>query len=473
MTATARPRRGLRRLAAPPGKDGGVAEPALLAAIALGLVLAPLNSTMIAVALPALATDFHVGIGGTGWLVVGYLIAMAVVQPIAGGLGDGYGRRRVMLGALGVFLAASLLAAAAPTFPALVGLRLGQAVAGALIVPNGIALVREWVPKARRGAALGLLGAATGAAAGVGPLVGGLLVGLGGWRAIFVLNAPLVAAALLAGWSGLPRVGGRRAVHRFDLAGTALLAGWLGGLALVASAPAGTATGLPMPVLAAATPALLAAFVWREARAARPVVRLALFRERAFAGACAASALGNLAMYATLLAVPQFLTLVERRPSAEVGLVLSALSLPLVVLAPLAGRLADQLGRRPVALGGGALALAGFAPLLRLAPGWSPWLLAAPLLVAGCGLALGTPAIQAAAIEAVAVRHAGMASGVFSTSRYLGSIVGSAVLAGLLGPATIAAGGFRDVFAMVAVAALGALAACALLSGRASPAPGA
>jgi EmrB/QacA subfamily drug resistance transporter len=438
-----------------------VRERPLLLVVALGTMLAPLNSTMIAVALPSLAAEFGVGIGSSGWLVVGYLIAMAAVQPIGGGLGDTYGRRRVFLGALVAFLAVSAVAVFAPTFEALIALRLGQALCGALAIPNGAALLREWVPAERRGAAYGLIGAAAGVAAGLGPPLAGLLIGLGGWRAIFVASLPLAIASLVIGWAVLPQVALLRPPARFDLTGAALLAAWLTGLALTASSVRAPVVGLPITVLALATVGLLAAFYWREIRTDRPVVQLRLFQKPTFAAAAVVIALGNLAMYSTLLTVPQFLSLVERRSSSEIGLVLAALSVPMVVLAPFAGRLADKRGRRAVALTGSVLTAAALTPLLWLGPTWPPWLLAVPLALAGCGLALQGPAVQAAAIESAPLRHAGMASGVFSTSRYLGSIVGSALLAALL---AAGASGTSAVFMMVEVAALGALVAAALMS---------
>ncbi|HEX5414557.1 MAG TPA: MFS transporter, partial [Chloroflexota bacterium] len=450
-------RRGPGAAAEQPVKSRG-----LLLVIALGTILAPLNSTMIAVALPGIATDLGIGVGESTWLVVSYLIVMAVMQPIAGTLGDRYGRRQLFLGALVGFLVTSVAAAAATSFPVLVILRLAQATCGALEIPNGAALVREYVPEARRGAAYGLIGAAVGVAAGFGPPLGGGLVALGGWRMIFAVNVPVVALAILVGVLALPahRGAARPAGRAFDFLGAVLLAGWLTTFALGASAKGGTVLGVPVGGYGLATVVLLVAFIGRELRVAAPVVQLALFREPAFAGAAAVIALGNLAMYSTLLTVPQFLTLVDHRGSAEVGIVLAALSVPLAALAPFGGHWADRWGRRPIVIVGCALTFAAFLPLLWLGPGWSSLLLAAPLAVAGCGLALQTPAVQALAIEAAPLKQAGMASGVFSTSRYLGSITGTALLAAFLGGGAVpSAAGFSAVFLIVVLAAFGALAA--------------
>ena len=181
------------------------AERAVLIAVALGALLAPLNSTMIAVALPDIVDDFDTTIGTVGWLVTSYLLALAVVQPVAGKLGDRHGRRGFVLGGLAVFGLASLGAALAPSLGFLIAFRVLQAVSGAVVFPNGAGLIRELVPADRRGGAFGIVGGSIALAAGLGPLIGGVLVGAGGWRAIFFVNIPFVAVALAIAWRSVPR----------------------------------------------------------------------------------------------------------------------------------------------------------------------------------------------------------------------------------------------------------------------------
>lgn len=439
----------------------------LLVVVALGTILAPLNSTMIAVALPSIGQEFGIAVARASWLIIAYLIAMAVVQPIAGRLGDLYGRRPLFLGALAGFLVFSLAAGFASSFTLLVALRIIQAVCAALAIPNGTAMVRASVPSARIGAALGTIGAATGLAAGLGPPLGGVIVGVGGWRAIFLVNVPIVAVALVLGWFSLPRLRSRApASGAFDLAGASLLLLWLGALALAAASIRTRIVGLSPASLAAITVLALAAFIWREARVEQPVVHLELFRVRAFAAAAVAVGFGNFAMYTTLLTVPQYLTEMLHRPPTEVGAILAALSVPQVVLGPLAGRLADQRGRRPVALVGSVTTLLALTPLLWIGPTWPSWFLIGPLVAAGCGLALLTPSIQAAALEGTPIHQAGVASGVYSTVRYLGSISGSALLAALLGGGVqTSTGGLVAVFAAIVAAAAAAVVGASLLPG--------
>ncbi|MCI0849374.1 MAG: MFS transporter, partial [Chloroflexi bacterium] len=169
----------------------------MLAGVAAGGVLAPINSTMIAVALPELREDFGISHAEIGWLISAYLITMAVAQPIGGRLSDQLGRVRVFRAGLLGFLVCSLAATFAPTFAILVALRTGQAVFGAVLIPNGQAMLRETVPVSELGRINGLYGAVMSTSAAVGPLLGAALLALGSWRLLFLANVPIVAVALL------------------------------------------------------------------------------------------------------------------------------------------------------------------------------------------------------------------------------------------------------------------------------------
>jgi MFS family permease len=385
---------------------------AVLAAVALSGTLLPLNSTMLAVALPDIASGLGSGVAATTWLVTAYVVAMAVLGPFAGRLGDRHGRRRVVLWGLGSFAAASLVAGLAPSLPALVAARLGQAVAGSLVFPNAIALLRDTLPDGRRASGFGLLGSAVGAAAAIGPPLGGALAGWLGWRSIFLVNVPVVAVAAVLTLRALPAAG---------------------------PLPAGGAAGRRD---------------WT-----RPL------RVPAFAAATGAVGLSNLSMYATLLAVPVVLSHRPGWSTTDAGLALAMLSVAMVAVAPLGGRLADRRGHRIPAVGGLVLLAVATAALAAMGGAPSPAGLAAALLVAGIGLGLANAPLQAAAVEAVDPRDAGVASGLFSSGRYTGSIVSSALLAVLLGHGTGHAGALFTVTAGTALLA----AALALRLGDAAP----
>jgi EmrB/QacA subfamily drug resistance transporter len=445
--------------------DEAVAPPTserlVILSIALGTMLAPLNSTMIAVALPRIIQDFHVRVSTAGWLVTTYLIAMASLQPVAGKLGDRLGRRRLILGGLIYFGIASLGATFATSLPLLFFFRVQQAVAGAIALPNGTALVRDIVPLDRRARSFGMIGSATAFAAALGPPIGGVLVQTLGWRSIFFVNVPLVLAAVLFGWRAIPATRVERARRAFDVVGACLLSGVLIGLTVLLTLSRRADSALLPALGGLALIGLAAVFVRYEARHSDPVLQPRFFRVRSFAAANGAIALSNLAMYSTLLTVPILLSRRGGWSSAKVGAVLVMLSGAMVVCSPLGGRLADRVGRRWPTVIGLALLTLGVLPLALAGGGIAIPLLLGGLGIAGVGLGLSSAGMQTAAIEAVGPREAGVASGVFSTSRYFGSIVGSSVLAGLLGAA--GGGGFRMVFVMVAAAALlSALVALAL-----------
>ncbi|MEZ4617377.1 MAG: MFS transporter [Caldilineaceae bacterium] len=379
-------------------------EVQLVGAIALVTMLAPLNSTMIAIALPSIADNFHVGVSTASILVPTYLFIMAVLQPFAGGLGDRLSRRRLILTSLVIFGLASAGAALSFNMPMLIGFRLLQALAGAMAFPNGIALLREAIPSERRGLMMGTVGSAASFAAALGPVIGGVLVQTLGWQSVFLTNVPFIAAALALGYvaipSSLPRSAAREQGEANRLRGNIL-------------------------------------------------------DLRTFVAANAAVACSNLAMYVTLLAVPILLTHKLNWSPSWIGFTLAALSVMNLICAPIGGLWADRMGRRtPVVLGLGALSIGCL--LIGIAQARLLLLLIGGLMLMGAGLGIAGAGMQTAAIEAIAKRIAGTAAGLYSTSRYCGSILGSSVWAVLIGAQNDQ---FNVVFGMVLVAALLSLAA--------------
>ncbi len=418
---------------APESGTGGRRPPGanlLLAAIALGSTFAPLNSTMIAVALPDIQRSFDVGISDAAWLVTLYLVAMAVGQPIGGNLGDRLGRRRVYLAGLIWFVVASIGCALAPNLAVLIVFRTQQALAGALGFPNGAAMIRESTPAGQHGTGFGLIGLSTGSAAALGPPLGGFLVDAFGWASVFWVNVPLGVLAVGLGWRALPRPTRTARQHtRFDLVGSGLLALALGMVILVPRA-------LTVGSLATAGVLLIAlgagiALVRRESGHPAPVIDVSLFRRRQFAAACSGNALGNLVMYTTLLALPLYLEDVLGYSLRTVGLTLVALSACSAFLGPIGGRWADRAGVWWPAVTGGVATVAG-AAIVAVGVGQESLALIVPgLALGGMGLGIAGASLVVAATSSVPLDRVGSAAGIFSTSRYIGSIAGASVLAGL------------------------------------------
>jgi EmrB/QacA subfamily drug resistance transporter len=418
------PRRKPTSAGAAPG------ERAVLLTAALGTMLMPLNSTMIAVALPDVVDDLDVSLGSTAWLVSGYLIAQASLQPLAGKLGDRLGRRPLILAGLASFGLVSLGAALAPSLAVLIAFRVAQAVTGALVFPNAIALVRELLPEERRGTVFGIIGSAIGLAAAGGPPLGGVLVALGGWRAIFLVNLPWVAVAIWLALRSVPRRLPATDRGRFDLGGAVALSLLLGSTAWLLNP--GDVPGWTVLAAAAALVLLVVAFVRYELRQDDPILEPRFLRVRPFAAATASVGLSNLALYGTLLAVPVLLADRPGWSEGEIGLAVGALSFPLLAFSPVGGRLSDRAGRRTAAVTGLALVTAGLMPLALAGTDVGSGLLIGSIAIAGAGFGLSNAAVQAAGVEALEPRHAGIASGIFSTGRYLGGIASASLVAGLV-----------------------------------------
>ena len=349
----------------------------------------------------------------------------------------------------------------------LLAFRVLQAIAGGLIIPNGLALARQIVPEVRRGRTFGLIGAGIGIAAASGPPLGGVLVETADWRAIFYINVALILPALALGWRWLPRGEGAARRGGFDLTGAIALPIILAGAAGLLMS---IGRGVDPLVLAVASLGLLAVgvvFIYRELRHPDPVLQPRLFRNRAFASAGGGIGLSNMAMYTLLLSVPILLATRDGASGLETGLVLTALSASMIVLPPFGGLLADRFGRKwPTVVGLGVLT-AGTIPIALAGAEVTLPALVAGLAIAGIGLGVATPGLQTTAVESVHSDEAGVASGLYSTSRYMGSILGSALLAGLVTTAGSAVEGMGTVFVIVVAAAL--LATVAALGLRARP----
>jgi EmrB/QacA subfamily drug resistance transporter len=400
-----------------------------LGAALLAASLMPLNSTMIAVALPEIAREFRHSPGTvTQALVASYLVAAIVIQSPGGKLGDRVGHWRVFAFGQVPIATGVVLGFTAPTLGVLTLSRVLMAAGGAVIVPATVALMRIELPPQRRGRAFGTFGAVMSLAAGIGPVVGGELVRAFGWPSIFLANLPVLAlsAILAATAKHAPAAVNRTARPRFDWIGTGLLAVTLSSLVLGLQA-----AGVGSIALVGTCLVLLVPFVWWQRRSADPVVAFSLFTSLPFAAGTLLVALQNLVMYTLLFELPQVLEALLSLDAAATGRLLIFMMLAMVLTSLVAGRLMDCFGMRPVAVAGSLVCLAGLGVLAagNLSTfGQVRW----ALVILGIGIGLVTPAAQNASLSAVAPERSGMAAGVSSTMRYLGGITGVAILGRLL-----------------------------------------
>jgi MFS family permease len=260
----------------------------------------------------------------------------------------------------------------------------------------------------------------------LGPAVGGLLIALGGWRLLFVVNVPAGLLGMVAGWLLLPRSRGLAPRARFDWIGLGLVVPAVCALLLALSLGASGEFDLPVTAaLAAAAVAAGAAFIWHERRVERPMLDLGLFRRRSFAAGVAAGMLAYLVLFGVLFVTPFFLEALRHESAATAGLTLAALPVALGLAAPLAGGLVDRLGSRTPTVAGMLVTAAGLLGLaaIVLAHG-STGLLVAALAAVGAGLGAFTPANNAAIMASAPTRQASMAGGVLNLTRGIGTSLG-------------------------------------------------
>lgn len=421
---------------------------------ALATMLVPLNSTMLAVALPSIIEEFEVGLATSGWLITGYLIAMASLLPLGGKIGDRFGRRNVVLVGLVLFGSASIAAGLSQNLPTLLVFRIMQGVAGALITPNTNALIRESVPEARRGMAYGILGAVIGVAAGAGPPIGGGLVEIAGWRAAFFFNVVVIVPAVILGWRILPKSKSFGSFGQFDIIGAlglpAILTAMVSLLLYVAQGGDALVLAAGVPVIGLA----MIAFGWHEARHPDPVFQPRIFRNRSFAAASSGIALANLSMYSLLIGVPLFLASRDGASAMKTGLVLTTMTFGMIVMSVVAGRMLDRHGRKLPTAVGLVISAIGAAPIAILGADISVAALILGLIFVGIGLGLAMTGLQTTSVESVEDHQVGAAAGVYATSRYMGSILGSAIIAGVIGAEVGDIGNIGLVFYVSFIAAI-------------------
>lgn len=437
--------------------------------------LAMLDATIANLAIADLGRDFAAAsIDDLSWVISAYAVAFAGLLASAGRLAAVVGLRALFVAGVGVFTVMSAVCAAAPSLGVLVGARALQGAGAAAMIPASLAVLLVAVPAARRSAAIGAWAASSALAAAAGPAIGGVLVDVFGWRAVFVVNVPLGAALAVAAWRTIapPATNGVRPPLP-DLLGTALLAGGIG--AIVAGLTEGGEWGWGSPATLAAIgggAVLVAVVLARSARVPVPAVEIGLWRARRFAVANVASLLYGASLFPWLLLGVLVLTRLWGYSELEAGLAMSPAAIVAAVAAVAGGRLAARVGPGPlVAAGGLVLAASALWIAVSLEPHdqfWSLWLPAGVVIGIGTGL-LATGTSTAAALAVAPARFAD-ATGMNTTARQVGGALGVAALA-LLMPAAPALGDFTAVYAFCGVAALATgLAGLALIRPAAVPA---
>jgi MFS family permease len=399
-----------------------------LAGLSLAMLLASLGTSIANVALPTLTGAFHASFQAVQWIVLAYLLATTTLIVSVGRLGDIVGRRRLLLTGLTMFGGASVLGGGASALWLLIAARVAQGFGAAIMMALALAFVGEMVPRDKTGSAMGLLGTTSAIGTALGPSLGGVLIAWFGWRAIFLVNVPLTVVALLLARRFLP-ADRRTATARLglDRLGTFLLALTLGAYALAMTIGHGDFGPLNVALLVAAI-AGGSLFLRAEAKAATPLIRLAMFRDPVLSGGLAMSALVSTVMMATLVVGPFYLSRALGLGAAAVGVAMSVGPLVVALTGVPAGRLVDRLGSGRMTVTG-LVAMAAGSMMLAVMPaslGVGGYLVPIGLLTLGYGtfqVANNTAVMTAAHAE-----QRGLISGMLNLARSLGLITGASVL---------------------------------------------
>ena len=390
---------------------------------------------MVAVALPAIGDDLGADPGTlTLWLVTSYLFVNVVLQSPAGKLGDIFGRRRAFMVGQGLFAAGTLIAVLAPYLATVAASRILMAAGGAMTVPTAMALLRTVIPEELRPRAFGYFGALLGASAATGPLVGGLLTQYSGWKAIFLVNLPLLLLSWLLVRSDRSfgsDVDDKATRPKFDFPGMVLLSFSLATILIGTRADGVRALGaVGLGVLG------LVAFSRWELQTPTPLIDPKLARCRPFVIGGTVIGLQNLGMYALLFQLPFLFREWFELDAGRTGQLLLTMTLSMVFFSPIGGRLAERLGTKNTLFVGLSLGLVGLFSLVYATNVESLSGIAVSIGFVGGGIGTVMGPTQAAALSAVDPSQSGVAAGVLSTMRYLGGITGITIISVALADTT-------------------------------------
>ncbi|MQY17541.1 MFS transporter [Nocardia macrotermitis] len=435
----------------------------VLGVMCAGMFLVLLDVTIVNVALPSIGHGLRSDVSMLQWVVDGYVVAIAGLLLAGGTVGDRIGHRRVLLTGFAVFGIASLVCALAPDIGVLIGARIVQGVGGALLLPGTMAVIVEVFPdRGAQARALGTWAAISSLALPAGPLLGGLLTGWFGWRPVFWINVPLTVLVILATLRTVPHRPGV-ARERIDLVGLTGFVLGLGGLVFTVISighHAGwpTITAAAVVTIAALTTALLS-----SARSTNPVLPLDLLRHKDFLSPNLVALTMNLIFNGLLFVTSLYLQDVLGYSPLSSGLAVLPLAVPLVVLAPVSGRITARRGPRTAVALGCVLAILGTLLLTRLqADGGIGWLLTG-FGVLGCGAGLITASVVAAVVRATPADRSGLATGTSNTARQIGTATGVAVFGAVAG--SPASGHFVHSIHLLAVASAIACATALVVTG--------
>jgi EmrB/QacA subfamily drug resistance transporter len=402
----------------------------VLFSMTLANAMVLVDQTAVPLSLPNLMGDFAIGTQLAQWVLTASLLPLAGLLVLGGRLGDMLGRRRIFTIGCILFAGASALGGLAPVFAILLACRVAQGVGGALMLPNTVAIVSAAFSAEERGRALGTMGGIAAIAGALGPTIGGVLTGAFSWRAVLLVNVPLAVFAVVAARRAVAPDPAASEAPRIDISGAALLT--IAIVGLVFGLTQSQVWGWTSPVVVVSLVGSVVAggaFVVAERRVSHPLMSFALLRQHSnYLGATLSQFIAGMAEMGLALLFPLLLILNLKMPPGLAGLALIPTTVPMVLIAPLAGRWYDQDGGRPpLVLGFALLAISGIA--LALGIDNNAYLPILPgLVLFGVALALILTVNDPVTLDTVPSLDQGQASGVSATAEQFGGAVGIAGL---------------------------------------------
>ena len=436
----------------------------VLVTVGVGTFMSALDGSVVNTLLPVLARAFGASVAGIEWVTTVYLLVISGLLLSVGRAGDLYGHKRLYLGGFVLFVAGSALCGLAWSAHALIGLRVIQALGAAMLMATAPAILTRSFPANQRGRALGAQGTFTYLGLTAGPSLGGWLASAVGWRAVFYINVPVGAIAIVLAWRVIARDHGARGRERFDVIGAML---FTGGLVALNQGHAWGWTSPPTLVLLAGAAVLLTAFLRAERRSS-PMLDLSLFDDRRFSGATVSALLNYACVFAVLFVLPFLLIQGRGLDAAHAGLILTAQPIVMAVVAPISGTLSDRIGSRGPAVTGMVILAAGLAFLGSVVSRGSLAVIAVGLAVIGLGVGTFVSPNNNALMGAAPRNRQGIAAGVLATARNVGMVLGVGLAGAVFttvagrsssGADALVAGVRASLFTAAGVAALGTVAA--------------
>jgi EmrB/QacA subfamily drug resistance transporter len=404
-----------------------------LGAMCFALFMLMLDNTVVNVALPSIQRDIHASLSALEWTINAYTLTLAVFMVTGGRLGDIFGRRRMFLFGVVVFGLSSLAIGVSPNGTVLVAFRAVQGIGAAFMMPATLSIITQAFPAEQRGMAIGTWAGVSAMALAIGPVLGGFLTESVSWRAIFFLNPPIALVAVAVTLFATRESRDETVDHSVDYAGIVALTASLTALvlALVEGNSWHWGSARLLSLLAVALVGLIA-FVWIELRSRAPMVQFAFFRSRTFLGSNLVAFFVTFAMFSQFFFLTLYMQNVLHYSPLQAGIRFLPSTLLIIATGPIAGRLSDRIGSRPLMTLGLLLVSAALLIQSGLTVHTGYGLLLPGFILMGLGMGLVMSPMSTAAMNAVDRTKAGVASGTLSMSRMVGGTFGVAVMGALV-----------------------------------------